>query len=315
MFTTNIELRKRFCKDNNIPIKLFVSPYFEDRFELYNRYYNFEDSLKSFTETYKTVGDEQKYFELYNKVKDDIINFLNSSPEMLFFSQKEDMNKFKITHNNLSKNSIYKPTNSGHKFISLDMKSANFTSLRHYNPNIVKNKDTYEDFVKEFTDTEYFAKSKYIRQVVFGNVNPSRQITYEKYLMDLVLTELEKFIPIESVVSFMNDEIVFNIDNYNENDLNTLIKNIKNLISNFEKDNINLRFEIFELSEILNTSGYVKKMLPESDKQGYVFKGLDSIEMPFVLRKYFNEDIKDTDMVFLYEGKLAKLLEPIDITL
>jgi hypothetical protein len=56
-------------------------------------------------------------------------------------------------------------------------------------------------------------------------------------------------------------------------------------------------------------------MLPESDKQGYVFKGLDSIEMPFVLRKYFNEDIKDTDMVFLYEGKLAKLLEPIDITL
>ena len=316
-YIEDTELRKRFLKDNNIPIKIVISPYFEERLELFNRYYKADDAIEEFHKIYSTIGNREKYFELYNKVKDDIITYLNSSPEMIFFSQKEDMNKFSVKHKNLPKNSIYKPTNDGKTFISLDMKSANFTALKHYNPSIVKNKETYSDFVKEFTDIDYFAKSKYIRQVVFGNINPARQITYEKYLMDLVLTELEKIINIETVVAFQNDEIVIDVSNniLDKTSFDNTIQEIKKTITLLNDEGINLKLELFKLKKIQNTDGYIKEMLPGSDTLETVFKGFTTIEFPFVLRKYFNEELKDSDFVFLHEDKLAKLLEPIEITL
>ena len=313
MFVKNLELRKRFCKDNNIPIKIFEEPYFSDRLALYHRYYNTQPAQIQFEEVYNGLENEQQYFEMYNKLKDDMINYLNSSPEMLYFSKEEDFSKYEITHKNLSKNSIYKPTNSGHRFVSLDMKSANFTALRHYNPNIVKNKTSYEDFVKEFTDIDYFAQSKYIRQVIFGNINPSRQITYEKFLMDSVIFELEKIISVEDIVSFMSDEIVFCVDKYSDEELNNLVNIIKEIINDFLNKGITLKLEIFELFNVPSTEGYIKKMLPVNGNTEWVFKGFNSIELPFVLRKYYNEAVKDTDLVFLYEGRLARLLEPIEI--
>lgn len=315
MFVKNLELRKRFCKDNNISIKLFEDPYFSDRLSLYHRYYQTEIMQKKFEEVYFSLKSEQEYFEIYNKLKDDVINYLNSCPEMLYFSREEDFSKFEVKHKNLPKNSIYKPTNSGHKFISLDMKSANFTALRHYNASIVKNKSSYEEFIKEFTDADYFTKSKYIRQVIFGNINPARQITYEKYLMDSVITELEKIISIEDIVSFMSDEIVFCIDKYNEDELKKIVSSVKKIIEDFEKEYITLKLEIFELFNVPNTEGYIKKMLPINENAKWIFKGFNSIELPFVLRKYYNEEIEDTDLVFSYEGRLARLLEPIDIKL
>ena len=306
------QLRERFLKDNNVSIKFLKSPYFEDRYDLYNKYYNLNEVLESFLSVYNKVGNEEKYFELYNKLKDDVINYLNSSPEMLFFAREEDMSKFTIKNKNLPKASIYKPSNHERIFISIDMKSANFTALRHYNSLIVKNKDTYEDFLREFTDIDYFTKSKYIRQVVFGNVNPSRQISYEKYLMDKVVITLSEFIDIEHFVSFQNDEIILDVTEMilKENFSETISK-IKKILNDFKKEGIILKFELFELRKIENTDGYLKKMLPESDKDGIVFKGLNSLEMPFVLRKHFDEEPIDSDFYFLHEGRMAKLLEPI----
>lgn len=316
-YIDDIELRKRFLKDNNIPIKIIISPYFEERLELFNKYYKVDKAIEEFHEIYSRIGNKEKYFELYNKLKDDIITYLNNSPEMIFFAQKEDMNKFSIKHKNLPKNSIYKPTNDGGVFISLDMKSANFTALKHYNSNIVKNKETYADFVKEFTDIDYFAKSKYIRQVVFGNINPARQITYEKYLMDLVITELEDIINLEQIVAFQNDEIVIDVSDYinNKEKLEEIIQTIKEKISLLDKKGIALKFELFKLKKIQNTDGYMKEMLPGSDTLETVFKGFSTLELPFVLRQHFNEELKDSDFIFLHEDKLAKLLEPIEVIL
>ena len=42
---------------------------------------------------------------------------------------------------------------------------------------------SYEDWVKKFTDLEYIIESKYTRQVVFGKLNPSRQIKVENYMI------------------------------------------------------------------------------------------------------------------------------------
>lgn len=41
--------KERFCKDCNIPIKIYQEPYFEDRLELYDRFYGTLDKRRIFT--------------------------------------------------------------------------------------------------------------------------------------------------------------------------------------------------------------------------------------------------------------------------
>lgn len=315
MFVENIELRKRFCKDNNLPIKLYQSPYFEERLSLIERYIDIKQQKEDFLNLCDTVkNSQQSLLDVYSNVKDAAINYLNESPEMIYFSREEDMGKYSIKNKNLPKNSIYNDNNVGKNFLSIDMKKANFTVLKHYNKNIVKNQDTYEDFIKQFTDIDYFTRSKYIRQVIFGNVNPKRQLTYSQFLMDKVLSEMLTVLPKEKVISFLSDEIIFDISDivFTEK-FKDIVKSIENIINKFEKDGISLRLEMFQLLKINGTSGYMKKMFYSEDKRSFVLKGVNSVEMPFVLRKIFNESPIESDFVFFYEGKLAKLMNPLVI--
>ena len=94
-----------------------------------------------------------------------------------------------------------------------------------------------------------------------------------------------------------------------------IIQTIKEKISLLDKKGIALKFELFKLKKIQNTDGYMKEMLPGSDTLETVFKGFSTLELPFVLRQHFNEELKDSDFIFLHEDKLAKLLEPIEVIL
>jgi hypothetical protein len=60
------------------------------------------------------------------------------------------------------------------------------------------------------------------------------------------------------------------------------------------------------LRYIPNSDGYIRRFV---NKEGYDFKCIDIILMPFILRAYAGEEVQEEDMVFRYEGRLAKLLE------
>ena len=66
--------KERFCKDCNIPIKIYQEPYFKDRLELYDRFYGTLDKWRIFTRELQKYKSEQDYFEEYNRVKDTAIN-------------------------------------------------------------------------------------------------------------------------------------------------------------------------------------------------------------------------------------------------
>lgn len=300
------KLKQRFCKDMGIPISIYKEPYFESRIKLYDSQYNTVSKYKSFIELVKDFETEQDYFEYYNKLKDNIINYLGEQ-EGIKRLKEDDMNKYKIKNEGFPKKDIYKETNDGKTFLSIDMIKANFSSLKHYDENIFGGDISYEDFIGRFTSYDYFKNSKYLRQVVFGNHSPKRQVSYEKYLMDKVVTELLKVVPKENIVFFSNDEIVIEL---NEEELkdNEYIEKIREIIMDFiKKENIQLREEIFRLKKISGTDGYVKKFIDNNKKDE--FKCLDSLTLPFVLRAYLGEDIKEEDKVFYYEGKLARLIE------
>lgn len=309
-------LKQRFCKDMNLTIKIFEEPYFANFLKLYDEQYNAVSKYNRFVSAVNQFGSEQDYFEAYNALKDAVIEYLNNNPEMAFFAKEEDMSKFVCQNKGYPTNDIFKETNDGKVFVSIDMVKGNFTALHHYNPSIVKNCDTYEDFIHTFTDVPHFVESKYIRQVVFGNVNPKRQVTYEKYLMDMVLTKLLEtgVVKPENVEFFSTDEIVLSVPNEMVCDRvvnDEFYDSVMNVVKWAKENNINVRGEFFELHKIPGTSGYVKKFM--MGKDGVDFKCLDFLTMPFVLRAYQKEEPDDMDRVFLYEGKKVMLLEDIKV--
>lgn len=298
--------KERFCKDCNIPIRIFQEPYFTDRLTLYDKFYGIREKWDIFLNELSKYHCEQDYFEEYNRVKDAAILDIKNTEAYQKFNE-EDMNKYAVTHRNLPNKDIFKPSNDGKSFISIDMRKANFSSLHHYNADIFGGADSWKGFISKYTDNQHIINSKYIRQVILGNCNPKRHITYEKYLMDGVLTYLtEVFVSMDRVVFFSNDEIVLDVSDMDRNKQ----ERVKFAISNGMKDMpVPLKTELFMLHKIVGTDGYYKEIIHENGNVEIEFKCLDNFALPFVLRKFLGEDVTESDRVFYHEGLLAKFIE------
>ena len=302
--TISTKLKERFCKDCNIPIHIFQEPYFLDRLKLFDKFYRTLEKWNIFLEELQKYNNEQDYFEEYNRVKDDAIDYIKKSAAYIRFNE-EDMNQYRVRYENLPNKDIFKETNDGRTFISIDMKKANFSSLHHYSKDIFGT-DTWEEFIGKFTDNKHIINSKYIRQVILGNCNPKRHITYEKYLMDQVLNYVLVYASIERVVFFSNDEIVIDISDLEKTGQLLLLNRIT---KQMELMAIPLKIELFVLNKIYGTNGYCKRIFDASGITNIEFKCLDNYMLPFVIRHFLGEEVTDSDKVFYHEGLLAQYIE------
>ena len=302
----SVRAKERFCKDCNIPIRLFQEPYFTDRLKLFDKFYRTLEKWNIFIDELQRYNCEQDYFEEYNRVKDAAIISIKESEAYKRFNE-EDMNKYCVTHKNLPNKDIFKPSNNGKLFISIDMRKANFSSLYHYNNSMFSGAKTWEEFISKFTENKHIINSKYIRQVILGNCNPKRHITYEKYLMNEVLDVLIKEVGywFDEIVFFSNDEIVIDMDNYAD-----CIRNRNITKSKLEEYfDFPLNVELFYLHKINGTDGYYKEIVKDINERSFEFKCLDNYMLPFVIRNFLGEEITDSDKVFYHEGLLAKFIE------
>ena len=306
MMEVSTMAKERFCKDCNVPVRIFQEPYFTDRLKLYDRFYGTLEKWDMFLNELQKYHCEQDYFEEYNRVKDAAILDIKSSIAYQKFNE-EDMNKYSVTHKNLSDKDIFKTSNNGKSFISIDMRKANFSSLHYYDPAIFGGVSSWEEFIGKYTDNQHIINSKYIRQVILGNCNPKRHITYEKYLMDGALTYLtEVFVSIDRVVFFSNDEIVIDVSDMDENEQERIAFAISNGMKEMQ---VPLKTELFVLHKIVGTDGYYKEILNENGNTDIEFKCLDNYALPFVLRKFLGEEVTENEKVFYHEGLLAKFIE------
>lgn len=300
------KLKERFCKDCNIPLRLYKEPYFMDRLQLYDSYYNSLDKWNIFVRELEKYKCEQDYLEEYNQVKDAAINDIKLSDGYNRFNE-EDMGKYSLKYKDLPGKDIYKPSNIGKLFISIDMRKANFSALKFYDKSIFSNSDTWEEFIERYTENKHIVNSKYIRQVILGNCNPKRQVTYEKYLMGLVLEVLidELGYSTSDIAFYSNDEIVIDMGKYkgciNKQKILEMVVNAR--------FNIPFRIELFYLHKITGTDGYYKEIVKNIIEREYEFKCLNNYTLPFVLRKFNGEEITENDKVFYHEGLLSKFIE------
>lgn len=319
----SVKAKERFCKDCNIPLRLFQEPYFMDRLKLYDKFYGTLEKWNIFVEELKKYHCEQDYFEEYNRVKDEAINCIKNSEAYQMFNN-EDMNQYKIK-NDLPNKDIFKAENDNKLFISIDMKKANFSVLQYYGDTISKSMfagaSTWGDFIGLFTTNKHIINSKYIRQVILGNCNPGRHITYEKYLMHEILQDVMRITDNKfEVVFFSNDEIVLYVtsDDMTIDRMRLIMDTMKCLREySLTESKVQLKVELFALHKIHGTDGYYKYSNKENGKfveQIIDFKCLDNYMLPFVLRKFLNEEVTENDKVFYHEGLLAKYIEVPNIS-
>ena len=313
-------LKKRFVKDVRVPLSMIKNPYFEERIKLYTAIYpNIEYQWNRFLYMMRKFDTEQDYFEHYNSVKDNIINSVKTSTGYEEFN-KLDMNQFAIPERMRSfpKANIFKPTFDGCKFICFDMKKANFSAMRFFDDSIFNHKDTWEEFIGQFTTREHIIESKYIREASLGNCNPKRHITYEKYIMSKILEPLLDEYPecTDDIVSFMNDEVVIKIDDeiiYTKDKLDEIIEAFEASVS---KNAPGIKFEasVFRMFHIKQLDGYI---LHDLNTGKITTKVIGSVMLPFLCRKLLGQQPKEDDYVFIDSnyGLLSKIKEEIEFTL
>ena len=302
--------KKRFCKDQNLSINVFEEPYFSSRLSLYGQLEKYNEYLETIKSRFD--NNEEAYLAYYNETKDKIIDYIKASKAYNAL-QVDDMNKYS-KHENYPTHDVYKDTNIGKYYVSIDMSKANYTALVHYGKTygIPFVSDTigynYTDFIRQFTDIEHIINSKYIRQVVFGNCNPKRQITYETYLMQTLIDDmfLNDVITKDKIISVRADEIILDGTDYT----NKLQRNyVSSFVTEFAKRNFPVKFEFFQLGKITNSDAFVKNVLNENNVYVPIAKCVSPDEMPFVYKLLKDLPLAPEDMVFSHNGKLAKFLD------
>ena len=301
----SIGLKKRFCKDCNLPINLFDEPYFTQRLVILDSLFGCIDKFNVFCRELEQFENEQEYFAYYNTVKDSVINMIRENSMYQKFSNDtfSDTQIIKRTIP-VGKKNLYIDENDGKSFISIDMKKANFSALRHYSPDIFKGRETWEAYISLFTNHEHIKNSKYIRQVILGALNPKKQITYETYLMDILYLHIKEVMG--NRVEFYSigvDEIVICADNaeYSFEELKSVVETCQQHIGQL------VRVVKFDLKKV-GDYGWIKIL----DHDEVEFKTINADIFHQIVKHYWNEPIDEDDLVFYYNGQLARFLKAVD---
>lgn len=311
-------LAKRFLSDLNLSFQFVDFNHFLYCINTFGYRKKWNKLLKVIAERYD--GNQTKFLDEYYKIRDNIIMSVLDNNDYQFFNEKVDMNTFSLDDESrkIPTANIYNRENNKKYFLSIDLKHANFQTLKHISSSIVNNANTYEEFIGGFTDLDYIKESKYTRQVIFGKLNAKRQITAAKFFIN----EIRKFIePIikpygYKVVSMCVDEVVFEVP---EKEIHVeLMDDLRVLIKETTQFDVHVEFfKLFAFEFQDMESGTCKFTFYQKDcgDGDITFKGIPNTYYKMVQKLYFNEPLCDEDYMFEYEGSTAQLLDEFQIKL
>ena len=306
----SIELCKRFVTDNNLPIPILND---KDKFLYFIALYDKSFKTKSL---YKEMCDEivndfngnaNLFLSHYYQVRDNMINDILDNPKYKEFLTR-NMKEYDVCDKlkNTPKGNVYNSDNIGKRFLSIDLTKANFQALKSFDNSLVLYADTYEDYVKHYTNSKYVCMSKYTRQVVFGKCNPSRQITMEKYLMSLFYENFDYSEDIAKLVRFNNDELVFEVEG---EITESLLDDIYSAIKNAEfGSGVNVSYSVYKLEAMRlhsakkNEDRNLNFVLHDCVTNRYKFKEVPQTYYAITYKLFYKIPLLKEDFYFRYEG-------------
>lgn len=322
MAKEEILFRKRFVKDFNLPIQLVESPFFEYYIEKYDFFPT--DDLKCCRNIIqnKFNGDINNWLYNYSNIRDTIITTIENSDSYKRFLNI-DLKDYNYEKNNVSESNVYNESNVGKFFVSIDLKKANFQTLKFIDKSIVMGCDTYDEFIDYFNGDDYFKKSKYTRQVIFGKLNPKRTIFFEKFLINSILKNennlsLKSLLNKSTLYSVSCDEIILLLgDNVNvlNNDILSLVDKIHSEV--LTNHGLLTSIELFKLGTIRCVNhnnnivdGYIKYNCLNNESR---LKGVSNIFFPQVYSYFKNIPIDEKDLYFSAENQIAKFCNKLEL--
>lgn len=300
--TLSHSIKKRFCKDYNLPVQIFQEPLFSYYMGELDEHFGTKQKIQMLMGVVETLGGEEGFFAESNRVKDSIIKAVQAT-ETYSALQKNTLDNYNIGKG-VKQQDIYTMNNVGKTFISIDLKHANFNVFKMFDPELVLYFDTYEDLVGSITKFDYFKKSKYLRQVIFGNLLPKRQQKLQKWVISRIITVLHEHvgIPMEDFVTSSSDEVVFVID---PKDAESLVKKVETKLAKtvmtFEYSTW-VKVDAFTLTSIGGRKFFAKESCIGNNVD---FKSIQSYFFMQVYKKYLNKPINEMDKKFFFDGMIA----------
>lgn len=292
-------LKKRFLKDYSLPITITSEPYFSYFLEMYDPLYSSVSKYESFVKVLEKLGGEENFFKETTRITTSIIKDISDTVEF------SDLNALTLVNKDcVPEKEFYNLDNAYKNYISFDLKKANFQALKWVSDALVLNCKTYEDLLGKYTQEVYFAESKHIRQIIFGHLNPKRQRTIQKYLIQNIL--LPKLLVNHAVSLFKTaspDEIIM------ENTLSDFEKMSFESSESYWDSQTGLCVNVGEF--YLNTIGGRDFFVKEYRNQPLDFKAIPAHCLPECYRYYMKQPLGKYDLCTMMENRIVAFQEPL----
>jgi len=312
MQTLSHSLRNKFVRDMSLPISVVQDPYWQHQIDYLDAQYGTHEKIKILERSLGEFSDENAFLSNMSAVRQHIIDHIQSKEAYKVYN---DVMAPKVDIPYPQKN-IYHPDycfptteykgemSRDYRLVSIDLKKANFQTFRCFNPEVVDNCRTYEDFAKQFTDSEYFLASKQIRQTIFGKLNPKRQQRWQKVIMNDLLTILDSWSKMgrAEVISVSSDEIILRTE-----------LTVDVIRSFFDECDYDIKVEDFVVSALTGLKSqqasvvYIKTFFDMS----FTLKCCPSNYVMETLRHLNRETPCELDRVFYSDGRLCQYQEPL----
>jgi len=298
--TNNI--KRRFVKDYNLPIKLYDDDMFDYYIELYDKTHATKYKYQLLKQAVSQLRGEEGFMSEFNHIKDEIIIEIQHKRAYEKLANSKVPVEYDYKYQ-IPKQNIYNPNFDGKYIVSIDLKKANFNSMRYYDKDLVNDTDKYRDFIAKYTAQPYMTESKQLRQVIFGNLLPKKQQSIQKVIIhkicDAILANMDV-----KIASAGTDEILI-LDVSRDNCLDLMAELILNVIP---PNLLNMvKLESFMVKHVHPTKPFYVKIF-----EGKVeFKNIPTVYYPQVYKHFFKLPVENKDLYFEYEGERAAFLNPL----
>lgn len=296
----NNSIKQRFVKDFKLPINLIQDPYFDYFIELYDEEFQTKEKLQILQNYCSKLNDHEEFFSKSKEISEKMKSIIQNSKSYELFNNA-DLTKYP-TLKDVSQQNIYITPNVDKELISIDLEKANYNSFRLFGLDKELGCPTYNDLLSKFTNEEYFFQSKMIRQVIFGDLNPSRQQKIQRYIIGELC---KKLIDNGCIInSASSDEIIIK----NKTDVNE----IKNILKDVDDTFKFFRIEKFKFSRIGDDFDFfIKETYKEDGTIKKEFKNTPGDIFPQIYKQYKKMELNDYDMLFYHNGYLAEFKDTV----
>lgn len=270
---------KGFCKLFNIRVPVYEElEYYLTQLSHIPKYRDIKKMAILYTEMENSVGD---LFDFRMKKSLELLEYIKGT------NAYKNISMLYLESLPVNKSIDFK---EGVKYLSIDLSKADWRSYKEYDTD---NElfGSYEELMDRF-NMSFLSNSKSFRQIIFGNLNPRKQSTIQRNLIQDIINELtSECLTIEYI---KQDEVIFSYDKLDKETL-TLLN---------EMGNVNINSFSVEFVEDFRINNYIDIYGNLIDRE---MVGCHGDLLYLNLKKYITyEKLDERDLYFKVNGKLAK---------